>query len=54
MPMPSPRIRQDDIRREIERLEDAQQRFPAFRILTEQMPDEVPDPDRPTIDPAAS
>ena len=52
--MPTPRIRRDDIRREIERMQDAGGRFPGFRILTEQVPDDIPDPDRPLIDPSGS
>ena len=52
MPMPPPHIRRDNIRHEIDHLEEGQRRFPAFHILTEQVPDEVPDPDRPAIDPS--
>ena len=47
MPLPPPRIRREDIRREIDRLEQTEQRFPAFRILTEQVPETLPERDRP-------
>jgi hypothetical protein len=42
----APRLTSDDLRQEIDLLKANTDRFPSLRILTDQAPAEVPDPQR--------